>query len=122
MWPHDVYLESLKHPHMKMTEAGLRKLMPEMLRSRVIRNDLDGYYHRDSLKAKDGASKREIADCEKELDDAPRKELDGHARKFFDDYQHQRHIEPQVVIAVIRDLLSGYEAKDLRRLPQRRGR
>ena len=114
MGPHQVFDESKTRPHMlteagipKMTEAGIRKLMPVMLRGGAIRNDVEGYYHRDSL-------------TRKELADAPFRELEGYARQFFDSYQHQRHTEPLTVINVMRKLLNERETAFEREHPSRK--
>jgi hypothetical protein len=90
----------------KMTEAGIRKLMPDMLRAGAIRNDVEGYYHRGSL-------------TRKELADAPFRELEGYARQFFDSYQHQRHTELRIVIEVMRKLLKEREVSFERAHPSR---
>jgi hypothetical protein len=97
MQPNDVLAEAQKR-NLPMTGGGIRKLMPDMLRSGIIRNDIDGYYHRKSL-------------TRKELADAPRKELLGFAKRFFEFYQHQRHIELRVMIDVLLTLVDEYKAR-----------
>jgi hypothetical protein len=97
MQPNDVLAEA-QNRNLPMTGGGIRKLMPDMLRSGIIRNDVDGYYHRKRL-------------TRKELADAPRKELIGYARRFLEFYQHQRHIELRVMTDVLQTLLDEYKAR-----------